>query len=157
MSDEQLHSLDEHDLVAEWKEDGVILSPEGQLETINNLTEVKQNTDEAVDTFKKLPRQTDEATGAARRAELRQQIAEQERYEEQYGDTKALIQNIQTITRQYDPEYLEAAAKIIEKHVLEDTKTIPEDGFAETKVKYAVRMALGLSPLTPMHQEEGEQ
>ena len=77
MSDEQLHSLDEQQLVSEWKQDGEIISPEDQLKALNNLAEVKQSTDQDIATFNKLTPQTDEETGAARREELRQHIAEE--------------------------------------------------------------------------------
>ncbi len=88
------------------------------------------------------------------REEPQRLTPEQERQQDQYVDTQALIQS--TVNK-YDSEYRESAAKIIQEQVLDDMQLDPDNVFVKVAVKYATRVALGLSPLPPMKQEEGEQ
>lgn len=151
MSDQQLkHFDDEGELASEWDQDRITFSEVDQVAVSESIAGSKDSTTQNNESFGMMTPLTDEATGAARRAELAEQIAA----EEEYVQAQELIQSIHS---QYDQKALESAAKIVEKLILEDLKVPPDNSFAKVAAKYASRAALGLSELPQIHQEQGEQ
>ena len=78
MSDEQLHSLDEQELVSQWKQDGEVISETDQTAAIEALADSREKMIQNNETLSQIAPEVDEETAAARRAELAQQIADEE-------------------------------------------------------------------------------